>query len=97
MAAVAHRRQDVTGRVRKGEMNLQHARDRDHKCMSAGTEMSWSRLQAAHVFSSSHLNQVRISFRSAGCFARTDPARAVAIVPYAPRLLGLGPGSALVA
>ncbi|OJT01761.1 hypothetical protein TRAPUB_7817 [Trametes pubescens] len=55
--AVARRRQGVTGRVRKGEMNLQHARDRDRKCMSAGAEMSWSRLQAAHVFSSSHLNQ----------------------------------------
>ncbi|KAL1943959.1 hypothetical protein VTO73DRAFT_3777 [Trametes versicolor] len=55
--AVAHRRQGVTGRVRKGEMNLQHARDRDRKSMSTGTEMSWARLQAAHVFSSSRLNQ----------------------------------------
>ncbi|EIW63014.1 uncharacterized protein TRAVEDRAFT_56202 [Trametes versicolor FP-101664 SS1] len=53
----AHRRQDVSGRIRKGELNLQHARDRDRKRLSMGTEMSWSRLQAAHICSSSRSYQ----------------------------------------
>ncbi|OJT09289.1 hypothetical protein TRAPUB_14286 [Trametes pubescens] len=73
----ARRRQGVSSRVRKGEINLQHARDRDRKRMSTGTEMSWSRLQAAHVFSSSHLHQVRIQFRTGWLRAPTRPLSCV--------------------
>ncbi|KAI0635220.1 hypothetical protein C8Q77DRAFT_1106744 [Trametes polyzona] len=49
----AHARppQPTSSRVRRGELNLNHARERDRKSMSSTAELSWCRLQAAHNLS----------------------------------------------
>ncbi|KAI0360629.1 hypothetical protein OH77DRAFT_1392868 [Trametes cingulata] len=55
-AAHARRRQNTLHRAAKAgaQLNLHRARERDRKCMASGSELSWCRLQAAHIHSETH-------------------------------------------
>ncbi|KAI0372001.1 hypothetical protein BV20DRAFT_941114 [Pilatotrama ljubarskyi] len=50
----ARRRQTMPPRTRSGHVNLLRARERDRKCMTSESELSWCKLQAAHIHSETH-------------------------------------------
>ncbi|KAL1943960.1 hypothetical protein VTO73DRAFT_3778 [Trametes versicolor] len=84
VATNARRRQTTIPRVKKGELNLHHARERDRKSTSPVTELSWCKLQAAHIFSAPHPSELerKVCFT---CVTRAGTAPTPRTSPSAPK------------